>query len=202
MIKSSHNIRIWAPHRRYNSFIGSFCRTHLPESMSMQSGSIETPPATAWTAPFNFRRALKRFSSSTVSPKCCFCILSRSYARERESNVILNSSFFSFCYLKIFILYDLLSSRDGRELLRWSVDYLDWALAFLILNLWHSMKSISIRETRAVYGPNKKKINQFRNIFVFGNNSNSPLCAPCWLCPAIVDRTREMVVDRTIVRAT
>lgn len=41
-------------------------------------GSLAKPPAIAWTAPFNFLLALKRFNSSTVSAKCCFGILSRS----------------------------------------------------------------------------------------------------------------------------
>lgn len=54
-------------------------RCHLPESMSVQhNGSNVTPLAMACTAPFNFRRALNRFNSSTVSLKCCLCSLSRS----------------------------------------------------------------------------------------------------------------------------
>lgn len=57
----------------------------LPESVSVpQIGSLVTPPEIAWTAPFSFRRALKRFSSSTVSDKCVFCILSRSFCRGRK----------------------------------------------------------------------------------------------------------------------
>lgn len=59
---------------------------HLPESVSApQSGSLATPPETAWTAPFSFRLALNRFSSSTVSFKCCFCILSRSWCATQET---------------------------------------------------------------------------------------------------------------------
>lgn len=52
----------------------------LPASTSVQhNGSRLTPLAIAWTAPFNLRRALNRFNSSTVSFKCCLCSLSRSF---------------------------------------------------------------------------------------------------------------------------
>lgn len=52
----------------------------IPESVSVpHNGSLASPPAIACTAPLSFRRALNRFNSSTVSPKCCFGIFSRSF---------------------------------------------------------------------------------------------------------------------------
>lgn len=62
-----------------------FLRVALPESVSPHNGSFVKPPEMLWTAPFNFLLALKRFSSSTVSLKCCFGIFSRSFSATRES---------------------------------------------------------------------------------------------------------------------
>lgn len=117
---------------------------NLPESVSVpHSGSLAKPPAIAWTAPFSFLRALKRFNSSTVSAKCCFGIFSRSYKKHEISNeqtlfcvcdnfsikfgiFFISFSVHLFYIVRKHILIDIIISKNGKKI--------SFSTRFIILN--------------------------------------------------------------------